>query len=851
MKSFLFLLILLAGVVTHAEDALWQRMDSHSAAEVPGAYVYDPLGKKSAPNLHSLALPNPKGALTLKADLTKGGSFTIEAFVKPMATIKGDFIHKQRASEQASAFGLRLFHMQAHHQFYLRGYLTPAGRETVEPSVGYYGSSAQWRGEKDTAWRHVALVFDAEQKTLTSYVDYYLSSTQPITNAVTFDDAPLEIGGGEFTGLVDEVRLTQQALGPAHFLRAVSTELIDVSFESTQQIVPREAGCMDVKEHFGAVGDGVTDDTAAFNRAFEALCSKVPLAYHTLIVPPGTYLTADVIQGGRFIDVKGAGPEKTVLRLKDGVFTDATKPLPILRMSSTPGPSGSEKGVNGSSISIYLEGITLDTGKGNPGARGIEFHANNIGRLENVVIRSGDESGVCGLDLTHHDCGPALVKNVEVIGFDYGVQSRYQEYSMTFEHLRLRGQRKAGIFNQGNILAIRGLTSSNSVPAIVSEGANSMITLLDSTLSGGAKDASALYCDGALYALRVKTSGYEKALTKRVLVSSKPQEWRDDAVAGPDLAEYIGDQIVNGFGTAKGALKLPIEETPQAPAVPVSEWVNVMKFADQKWGDDASPMLQVAIESGARVIYIPCNARLQFRTPIHLHGRVERLIGFGGQISWHPSIWKDADQREQTDKASAPPPLLIFDEPDATRTLVLDRLGCVHLRHASPATLVLRSSTPKRYSTDMAGGKLFAEDIGGADWHFDHPQRVWVRQWNPESHAAGPCIHSRGATIWSLGFKTEYESQKLLAEHGATTEILGAFIYPLKKIPDDRPIFENRDSSMAVIYGTSVYSSNHKLHIRDTRGSETKLIGNDALKWAGSRARMDLFISSESSPAQK
>lgn len=843
MKSSLLVFILSFDLSAHAQEVLWQRMETSNAADVAGGFIYDPIAKKSAPNERSLALPNAVEAQTVKVDFNKGGSFTVEAFVKPTAAVKGDFIKKQRASDKASEFGLRLFHFQAHHQFYLRGYLTQEGGKSVEPGVGYYGSSAQWRGEKDTAWRHVALVFDAEQKTLTSYVDYYLSSTELIPSAVTFDDAPLVIGGGEFTGLVDEVRLTQRALRPAHFLRAVSSVLADVSFESTQQIVPQDAGCMDVKEHFGAVGDGLTDDTAAFNRAFEELCSKVPLAYQTLIVPPGVYLISDVIQGGRFIDVKGAGPEQTTLRLKDGVFTDATKPLPILRMSSTRGPSGSETGVNGSSISIYLEGMTLDTGKGNPGARGIEFHANNIGRLENVLIRSGDGSGVCGLDLTHHDCGPALVKNVEVIGFDYGVHSRFQEYSMTFEHLRLRGQKKAGIFNQGNILAIRGLTSENSVPAIISEGANSMITLLDSTLTGGAKGESALLCDGALYALRVKTSGYDQALAKRVLVSSKPQEWRDEAVTGPDLAEYIGDQIVNGFGAAKGALKLPIEETPQAASVPVSEWVNVMKFADKQAGDDASPMLQAAIESGARVIYLPCNARLQFHTPIHLHGKVERLIGFGGQINWHPSVWKDSDKREQTDSASAPPPLLIFDEPDATRTLVLDRLGCVHLRHASPATLVLRSSTPKRYSTGMAGGKLFGEDIGGADWHFAHPQRVWVRQWNPESHAAGPCIHSQGSTIWSLGFKTEYQSQKLLAEHGATTEILGAFIYPLQKIPEDRPIFENRESRMAVIYGTSVYSSNHKLHIRDTRGNETKLIGNDALKWAGSRARMDLYIS--------
>ena len=812
-------------------------------AEVAGAFIYDPIAKTSAKNGHALSFNGEGAGVTVAAGLGKAASFTLEAFVKPTAGVQAGFVKKTRGSAEAAEFGLRLFHFQAHHQFYFRGWLTPAKGRAVEPAAGYYGSAAQWQGAKDAAWRHVALVFDAERKTLTSYVDYYLSRTEPVADAVVLDDAPLEIGGGKFAGLVDEVRVTPRALRPAHFLRAVAAPLAGVSFESAQQIVPADAGCTDVKEHFGAVGDGKTDDTAAFQRAFDALCSRVPLAYHTLLVPPGTYLVTDTIQGGRFIDVKGAGPGKTVLRLRDGVFTDASNPKPILRMSSTRGPSGSEKGVNGSSISIYLEGMTLDTGSGNPGARGIEYHANNLGRLENVAIRSGDGAGVCGLDLTHHDCGPALVKNVEVTGFDYGVQSRYQEYSMTFEHLRLRGQKKAGIFNEGNILAIRGLVSENAVPAIVSEGANSMITLLDSTLGGGAQGAVALRCEGALYALRVKTRGYGGAIARRVLTRQKPAEWKDETFAGPDIAEFVGDEIVRGFGEAKGALKLPVEETPAAPEVPAGEWVNVMKFAEHKSGEDDSPIVQAAIESGARVLYIPRGSRLSLHTPIRLHGKVERIIGFGGELHWDAKVWKETGGRAQTDSAAAPPPLLIFDEPDAKRTVVLDRLGCVHLRHASPATLVLRSSTPSRYSTGAADGKLFAEDVGGADWHFDHPQRVWVRQWNPESHAAGPCLHSQGATIWALGFKTEYESQKLLAERGATTEILGAFIYPIGKIPADRPIFENRDSRLAVVYGTSVYAANHQLHIRDTRGGETRPIGNDALQWAGSRARMNLFVS--------
>ncbi len=459
------------------------------------------------------------------------------------------------------------------------------------------------------------------------------------------------------------------------------------------------------------------------------------------------------------------------------------------------------------------------------------------------MLKSGDGAGVMGLDLTHHDVGPALVKHVRIEGFDVGVAIRYQEYSMTLEHLTLRGQRVVGIRNQGNILAIRGLESVNRVSALACEGANSMATLIDSALTGGDKDQPAISSEGGLYCLRVQTAGYGSAIAKRALVRQKPAEWKQSMVAGPNLVEYVGDQTVTGHGSPAGALKLPIEETPQPVVPPPDQWISVLKFADRKSGDDWSPAVQAAIESGARVVYFPRSTAFEFLSPIRLHGRIERMVGFGGELNWSPKVWKRIPKAEQTDAASAPPPLLIFDDPDPSRVVVLDRLGCAHLRHESPATLVLRSSSPSRYSTGAGGGKLFAEDVGGADWHFDHPQRVWVRQWNPESHAAGPCIHSRGATIWALGFKTEYESQKLLAEAGAVTEILGAFIYPIGKIPPERPIFENRDSRITLVYGASVYQSNHKVHIRDTRGALVRETGNDALKWAGSRARMDLYTS--------
>ena len=846
------LCVLLASFSSFAfADGLHLRMENADesfkgklADEVPGALVYDPAAKRTLINARSLKLIAGESVKVERPQWARGGSFTLEAFVKPTVATEAAFVKKARRELAGGEVGLMLDHFRAHNQFYFRTFIAaPGSLHTDKRHVGHYGSSAQYGGDKDQAWRHIALVYDADRKTTTSYIDYYLSRTEPQVEPLTFDDGPLLLGGGKLEGFVDEVRYSDRALRPAHFLRVVPTKLDDVSFESQQAIVPADAGGIDVKEHFGAIGDGVTDDTAAFQQAFDALCSRIPLAYHTLLVPPGTYLISQTIQGGRFIDVKGAGPTKTVLKLKDGVFTDLASPLPILRLSGTRQPPGLSQHVNGSSISIYLDGMMFDTGRNNPAARGLEFHANNVGRLENVVIRSGDGAGVCGLDLTHHDCGPALVRNVEVLGFDYGIQSRYQEYSMTFEHVRLKDQKRAGVFNQGNILAIRGLVSENSVPAIVCEGANTMVTLLDSSLIGGSPKAPAIQSEGALYCLRVKTNGYREAISGRTLVSQNPNEWVAVNVPGPNLDEHCSRDAVIGHGQPTGALKLPIAETPTPAGVPLSEWVNVMSFADRKTGDDWSPVVQAAIDSGARVIYVPANSHVSFEKPIVLRGRIERIIGFGGSWNWSQKVWKDPGKREQTDATSAPPPLVVFDDANPKRIVWIDRLGIQSLRHASPGTLVLRSSSPERYTTGAAGGRLFAEDIGGADWHFDHPQTVWVRQWNPESHAAGPCIHSRGATIWSLGFKTEYESQKLLAEAGAATEILGAFIYPLGKIPEDRPIFENRDSRLSLIYGTSVYQSNHKLHIRDSRGGETKLLGNDSLRWSGSRAKMELFTS--------
>ncbi len=75
------------------------------------------------------------------------------------------------------------------------------------------------------------------------------------------------------------------------------------------------------------------------------------------------------------------------------------------------------------------------------------------------------------------------------------------------------------------------------------------------------------------------------------------------------------------------------------------------------------------------------------------------------------------------------------------------------------------------------------------------------------------------------GIQDRVREPKLLAEAGASTEILGSFIYPIGKIPENRPIFENRNSRMSLIYGASIYQANHKVQIRDVQGNRVKEYG--------------------------
>jgi hypothetical protein len=412
-----------AGPVKRVDDAEFYFTD-----EVPGPYIYDPLLKLSYPNSASLNFQSSEGhndALQIALNLAKanlaGQSVTLEMFFKPDNEWDSPLAMKARASDAASEWGLEARFYAQQRQTYLNAFFTAPGGQTIHFRGGHLGSSAQIRTDNPT-WRHMAFIYDANAGTLTSCIDYYQSKTVPLPGGMTWDAGSFYIGGGPngsgFAGRIDEVRLTKGALRPSQFLRARQDPIANVSFETVETLLPRDSGYIDLKEAFGAVGDGRTDDTAAFRAAFAALSDREPLAHYTLYIPPGTYLVSDTLQSGHALDIQGAGSDKTVIKLRDKCpgFSRAAEPHAFWEVDHPAAPAQANAPAE-SGTSISMCNLSIDIGKGNPGAKGLVIASGRVRCLEDLQLRSADGSGVVALQ-TPPQAGAAMaVKNVRVKGF--------------------------------------------------------------------------------------------------------------------------------------------------------------------------------------------------------------------------------------------------------------------------------------------------------------------------------------------------------------------------------------------------------------------------------------------------
>lgn len=607
---------------------------------------------------------------------------------------------------------------------------------------------------------------------------------------------------------------------------------IDARAQSSEGVrYPLDSGVVNVKTQYGARGDGQTDDTTAIIRA---IGENRGLFERILYFPSGTYLVSSTLRGitqdGTWkarLTFQGENEKSTIIRLKDNLpeFQDPSAPQAVIQTGSID-PYHKTTGDGNNGFRNYFFNLTVDTGSGNPGAVGVDYLGNNICGLEDVTIRSGDPRGVgvAGLSMKRSYVGPCLYKRLEIDGFDYGIRTAATENSHTFEHIRLTGQHIAGISNDGNVLSIRDLRSSNEVPAIINSDPKGLVTLIDSELSSPAPvSPSAIVNSGGLLLRNVSVSGYAGTVSGEI-----------GAQAGGNIIEYFSPATVpSGFSRAtirqrsgNATLNLPVRETPEFGSNDLSQWVNVRsRGAIPDGKTDSTKAIQEALDSSASVVYLPAG-NYRVTDTLRVRGRTQKILGLGAVLL--PDGPRFAD-------SSAPVSLLRLESQAGDMAIEGVQFGwwnsknypgVVWLENVSQHTLVLEHVDFQGLAKIVykAGpgisGPVFIEDVEGFRWQFDAPQQIWARQFDVEGHVETSKVYNNGASLWILGMKTEDPQTIIDTENGGSTELLGGLFFSVRPVAPGVPTFIVNRSSAMFSYVTSAYKpeNNYEIQVQVDRG---------------------------------
>jgi len=177
-------------------------------------------------------------------------------------------------------------------------------------------------------------------------------------------------------------------------------------------------------KNFGITGDGVTDDTAALQRAINQLYLNTnyanPVSRVTLILDPGTYVLTSTISIPPYASIQGAGTDKTVFNIS------ATEGFTFVKGDSDP------IDYNNQARYVRMSGITL-----NQTVSGVMFDAHSVRDSEFVDLKlagvwnSGDaiSSAQKGFDIIGDSAAVMsnnlTLDNVEIRAYSYPIYSDY------------------------------------------------------------------------------------------------------------------------------------------------------------------------------------------------------------------------------------------------------------------------------------------------------------------------------------------------------------------------------------------------------------------------------------------
>ena len=277
------------------------------------------------------------------------------------------------------------------------------------------------------------------------------------------------------------------------------------------------------------------------------------------------------------------------------------------------------KGEGNDAYGNYLEDLTIDVGRGNPGAIAIDHLGNNFGALRRLRIIDSSGNAAVGISLDRKWPGPLLVKDVEIIGFDTGVSVSHPEYHVTIYNLILRGQRRYGLLNSGNSVSIRRLHYEGAGVAISNKGTGGLIVADDIRVLATGDNHNWMFNAGIITHRGVRVGR----------IPSTGEGVLPTYVSVPD-GTAVGSVISESW-TADWVL--PDADYPEAPQFVAEDWTNVADFGVlPNIGTDSTDGIEQAIRSGAKVLYFPSGKYL-VSAPIVIPPSLQRIVGLHSAIS--------------------------------------------------------------------------------------------------------------------------------------------------------------------------------------------------------------------------
>ncbi|WKF85876.1 glycosyl hydrolase family 28-related protein [Lacticaseibacillus pantheris] len=632
---------------------------------------------------------------------------------------------------------------------------------------------------------------------------------------------------------------------------------------------PREfTGLVDVTAApYNADNTGKIDSTAAINRAIQdyfvglseafdktrdkLLAMQDPNAMITLenrkiaghanvifpeILPPtriiyfpaGTYLVSGTLsyqftdfrnilgdkpnlEMNMMLRMRGAGKDQTIIKLVDnapGFEFGGQKPI----VSFMQGMASNIAQSN------MFEDMTIDAGKGNPGAIGLVYFANNSGAVRNVKIVTED-SGKIGFAVLHDKNSAGLISNLEVRGFDIGIKVMPQTQFLCFEKITLETQRICGVYIGNTVVSFYDVKSNNRVPAFWLHGVCGMTSIQNARLTGGSSTQAAIkYEFGQCLLQEVVGSGYSAIMSPQIAFGS---------FGGVTFKDKIKWYASNGLSRPNPYMPIEVEQTPVIEFPTDDQWVSVNSFGAHGDGvTDDTVAIQSALKSGADYIYFE-PGRYVIDGELEVPRTVKRINFMFADLIAGSRLSASAGMGTFKINGESSVPLVIEDL--FAFEGFFGRMALIN--HASKRTLVLSDihcQAAPVYFNSVSGGRVFIEDVastvGGVPGAGNRVTPLPHEPWDKYSRKT-PCFNFKGQKVfarllnaersldevvndggdlWILGCKTEEEGTAVTTRHGRS-EVYG--LVCCVGLSKPVPLFQTDNGSCLAFGSTIIYSA--------------------------------------------